>query len=879
LRDKPKVIGLRRIAGKKLMIWGQAPGAVEEFHKKELVGPSGRMLWQEFAAFGVTRDMCDLQNICRCRPTQIIKTQWGERKTIDRAPDKQEIHCCSIYTEKALELQGGKALVHVVLGRVAAKALLRGEYRKSISSFFSKKLKSHVICVYHPSYFLRGGNRTKLKEFRAGLRAAAQIALGTGERYEYVRSMDYKIVRPRDLPELYKEISEAAKTKIISVDIEDGFIPPDTDRKVLVCIGFSWKPGMARIVPYYHSELSRWTPTVYAYIKKFYDAVMGNPNIRKSFHHGSYDVLKSKSLADIDTQGYFWDTNYSEFITNPGDHAYGIGAIADRRYPEMSGYLHVLDPYIPEDREYPNFYEVPLDVLRLYNGADCDISKRIQLSTRKVTPQLMRVYINCGFVIDAMENNGPLFDFEHHKFVESWLPKKIDALLAEIRFMVGEPGFKITPAEVKRALYTKLRLEKHFPAEWIEQNKKKNNGKLKLNTKKETLELLSAYHKLPKKIIEYRGLSKKKSTWLVGFKNSAEMHGGRVRTIWWTTGTVTGRLRSGGKKKLDDTAATGIVNLQNIAGDPTIENLMVSDLNWREVAEKGRRGIIDLDSIVYLALDQGQLEMRVLGQLSRDPLLIQHFQRGEDVHSAVGHELTGISTEKIKADRSWRTAIKGLHFGIVFGLSPDALYDHIVAVFSEMGEKCPFDRKQIAELHAAYFRKYKGVKAYMDNQMHIAETVGRVSGLFGLESDVSASGDTQRGTFYLNQARNRPIQTTAHQLILIALSEYRVNPVRYEVLKSLHMEIHDSLWFSMKLRHLQHAFKVGQYLLTKEPLEAIKRYWKGIDWRVPLVVDGKAGYRLGVVPEYKGEAPAEFMKLWVEKNAEVEAKTLADAKI
>lgn len=872
LSDKPKVIGLRRIAGHKIFVWGQGPGAQEEFHKKELVGPSGKMFWQEFAAFGVTREMCDVQNVTRCRTTQIIKTPWGEKKIVDRAPDKLELHCCSIYTEKALELQGGKALVHVVLGRVAAKALLRGEYRKSLSSFYSKKLQAHVICIYHPSYFLRGGNRTKLKEFRAGLRAAAQIALGTGERFEYVRSMDYKIVRPRDLPELCREIAEVSKTKIISADIEDGFIP-ETGEKVLVCIGFSWKPGMARIVPFRHIELRHWTQTVLDYIKKFYEWVMGNLRIRKSFHHGSYDVLKSKSLAGINTQGYAWDTNYSEYITNPGYHAYGIGAIADRRYPEMSGYWNILQPYIPEDREYPNFYEVPLDALRLYNGGDCDIGKRIQLSTQKTTPApLMRVFINCGFVIDRMENNGPLFDFEHCKFVESWLPKKIAALLAEIRFIVGEPDFKVTPARVSDVLYKKLRLNRHLSPEWFKQNKNK------LNTNKETLELLSMYHKLPKKITEYRALSKKASTWLVGFKNSAEMHGGRVRTIWWLTGTVTCRLRSGGKKKLDDTKALGIVNLQNIAGDPTIENLMVSDLNWRDILKKWACGILEYRSRVYCAFDYSQLEIRVLAQLSRDPLLVQYLKAGVDIHSAVGHELTGFPIDKIKKDRSMRTAMKQLHFGIVYGLSAESLFDDMRSKFSEQGVEFTYTREQVAKLHGGYFKKFKGVEIFMNKQAHDADTIGRVMGLFGMGRDISAS-DMDRSTYYINQARNTPIQMTAHQLVLIALSAYHLNPKRYAILHDINMEIHDSLWFGSELRFLQRAFAIGKYLLTTETLNYVKKEWPDVVWDIPLAVECKAGYRLGVVLEYNGESPEQFMKKWVVKNAEVEAKTLADAKI
>ena len=145
VRGVQKIMG--NVEGREVFVWGIAPGPLENRGGMEFVGPSGCLLWCELKLVGIERSMCDVQNVVRCfPPTDDLK---------NRKPKREEIHCCSVYNQKAIERH--RAKVHLVFGKVAAKSLLGAEYRQGKKSFWSDKLGANVMCMYHPSYFLRKG--------------------------------------------------------------------------------------------------------------------------------------------------------------------------------------------------------------------------------------------------------------------------------------------------------------------------------------------------------------------------------------------------------------------------------------------------------------------------------------------------------------------------------------------------------------------------------------------------------------------------------------------------------------------------------------------------------------------------------------------------
>jgi DNA polymerase I-like protein with 3'-5' exonuclease and polymerase domains len=177
-----------------------------------------------------------------------------------------------------------------------------------------------------------------------------------------------------------------------------------------------------------------------------------------------------------------------------------------------------------------------------------------------------------------MEDNGPIFDWQHSELLETWIPQRLAALKEKLRLISGDK--KLNPnatQQISRIVYKRLKLGKYLDDKWKEEHK--------ASTDKDTMQLLGKYHEFPNLVIQYRKLHKKKTTYMDSYKLSAKLHGGRLRTKWWLTGTITCRLRSGGSRDKE----SGIVNLQNIHGDPVIENLLVSDLSWRELYDDWRK--------------------------------------------------------------------------------------------------------------------------------------------------------------------------------------------------------------------------------------------------------------------------------------------------
>ena len=278
----------------------------------------------------------------------------------------------------------------------------------------------------------------------------------------------------------------------------------------------------------------------------------------------------------------------------------------------------------------------------------------------------------------------------------------------------------------------------------------------------------------------------------------------------------------------------------------------------------------DLD--VFLAFDEAQVEIRVMAELSDDKRLIQVISSGEDIHQSVGHDLTGLPPETFAHGKS-RVMMKARHFSIVYGKIPENCYAELIA----KGIKTTLE--EVEEFYENYFGKYKGVKKYIDYCHEFAEDHGYAKTLFGLIREIPKVKEGGAGASWQNQAVNTPIQGTAHNLIMIALAQKKRKRVTYELLKHLLMEIHDALYFRIKLRDLPEAYRLGKFLLEDEvKIGAKKRF--GVDLKVPLLAEAKVGFRLGAMYEgYKGGSISEFVNNWIEFNRETNKKIKESMKV
>ena len=291
----------------------------------------------------------------------------------------------------------------------------------------------------------------------------------------------------------------------------------------------------------------------------------------------------------------------------------------------------------------------------------------------------------------------------------------------------------------------------------------------------------------------------------------------------------------------------------------------------------------DLD--VFLSADASQMELRALAELSGDKLLTRQFQEAaldrknklKDVHCQVGHTLTGWPVEKIATDKKTRRMVKELHFGIVFGLNESNVYSSVVSrIRARDGAKADLTgitKPRMVQLYRNYFKKYTGVKRYQDETRAFAEKHGYVETLFGFRREIRS--DDGRGSYVGNQAINTPVQGTAHQFLLIAMALLDLKPRTYSLLQRCLMEVHDALYFRVKLGHLPEAHSQLMHLFEVGAFEYAQKQFR-LKLHVPLLAEAEAGFCMGSMVPYEGEPIGEFLPAWRAKQKEVESKSWKD---
>jgi DNA polymerase I len=277
------------------------------------------------------------------------------------------------------------------------------------------------------------------------------------------------------------------------------------------------------------------------------------------------------------------------------------------------------------------------------------------------------------------------------------------------------------------------------------------------------------------------------------------------------------------------------------------------------------------DLLVFLAGDYSGIEVRILAEASGDPLLISQFNSGYDVHSLVGHELTGWPKERIRTDKVTRTAVKEFHFGVIFGLGRENGHKNLQA----KGVK--ITQRQFMSYHDRYFQRYRMVKKFVDRCHKDVEYRHKVETIFGFVRRIT-SNDTRRTSYYLNQAVNTPIQSAAHTLVLTAMALLRLKKTKYNLLQRPVMEVHDELVFRVRLGDLVEADTMLRQLLEKEVYSYIAEHF-GRKLRVPLVAETEAGFTRGSMVTYEDKpvpSVQQFLKDWRKKHHDVISKPLEE---
>jgi len=945
-----KVMG--KIAGKDIIIFAQSPGPEENDAKLELVGKSGKFLWTELKRIGILRSMCDIQNVVRCYPADLVESSYSSQLKM-RNPSTVEINHCSFHTDVALQKIKAKQII--VLGVVAAKALLKTKSLPTNKIFWSDQLKAKVYLLDHPAFFIRGyATDDRLAEFRSILdqvkKDRTTDASELSDHFAYLKQQDYQLVLNQEQALRAAAVIRkyAAKGRRISMDIEN--LTDDT----ILCNGMSPKPGTAYVFVFCHKDQPAADGRA---VRAIADEIVTDASVQKVMHYGCSDSEKYREDG-IAVAGFNSDTQYSEYLRFSGKRKYGLAEIAEQRFPKFSGYKMVvlkemlagipdvppkIQNALPSDQykwltssNHFDMGKLSLETLRLYNGADADLTKRIEISNKEVPGNLLKLYVDLSFVLYRMEPNAPWLDYEQQEMLNVVYTSLEHKQLADIRKTLGKPTFNpASPKQVYDVIYKDLELEYPF-------------HKGKPDTRKATLLMMGRTHPFPLQQVEVRKTSKAKSTYIEGYRTVADFNNGRLRTTWRATGTRTGRLSSGGDKGKAKTKT----NLQNIHGNPQIQNMLVADKRWRiayrafgkivrkfpryvkrvkylaqfEELKKAkklppdakpapqsqlttvqqkqcghalirwvRQNMADLKT--FFILDYGQIEVRVAAQMSGDKNLIADCASG-DIHTTVGSVMTGWDADRIKHDKAVRTLTKNVHFGILFGISKDNLFEFVKAM-SPPDMQDRITREEVSQAYDNYFKRYKGIARFIASQREFGRANGYVETMFGMKQQLyyQHTGDDTTGdeddtydddltdTDAIekktaspdNQAVNGPVQGTAHQLLTCALVNCYRQPEKYKILGTPILDVHDALYFGVNLLDLVAAHQKGKYLLEQESLATMRTDFPNIKWQVPIASEAEAGLRLGCKVDLEaGFALEDFILSWYWKCRKQNIELKAD---
>ena len=435
--------------------------------------------------------------------------------------------------------------------------------------------------------------------------------------------------------------------------------------------------------------------------------------------------------------------------------AQGIVLRGVRHDPMLYSYL--LDPTYSSHR----LAEVALRRFNLKLGGtlaeSADVAGRFARALQPEVEQagLLKLYDEIDLplvrVLAGMEQAGVKIDRKVLEEMSSRLEREVEAKGNEICEQAGCRFNINSPKQLGDVLFNKMNLPKPV---------KYGKGKT-ISTAVDVLEQLALTHDIARLVLEYRQLSKLKSTYVDALPALLNPATGRLHTTFGQTGTATGRLSS---------------------ANPNLQNIPIRTELGREI----RAAFTVEPGHVLLAADYSQIELRLLAHFSKDPLLVEAYRRGDDIHTLTASQVFGVPPLMVTTDH--RRQAKVVNFGIVYGLSPFGLSQ-------TLGIE-PREAKQFID---AYFEKYKGVRAFIDKTLEEARRDQKVTTLFGRVRpipDINSKNSNQRG-FAERTAVNTPLQGTAADLIKIAMIRIDAALRERELKSRMTLQVHDELVFEV----------------------------------------------------------------------------------
>jgi DNA polymerase-1 len=595
-----------------------------------------------------------------------------------------------------------------------------------------------------------------------------------------------------DPSQLAAVLAEIRRARLVAVDTETTGLDPM--RAGLVGLSLAVAPDRSWYLPFAHlppdgplagGETPRNLPPLASDALAPLRALLADAGLAKAGHNVKFDWLVLRR-AGADLAGVTYDSMLASFVLDPGRRSHALDELARERLGmEMQTYAGVAGK---GRRERP-FAEVPLADAARYCCADSEMVLRLEAAFRpeledhRLLPLLATIEMPLVPVLLEMETTGVLIDRALLGEIGRGFAKELAALELEIyRAAGGDFNINSTP-QLRTVLFDKLQLPVL---------KRTKTG---ASTDFEVLEQLAATgHEVPRLMIEYRELSKLKSTYVDALPGFIHPGTGRVHTSYNQTGAATGRLSS---------------------SDPNLQNIPVRTPRGEEI----RRAFIAAPGHVLLTADYSQIELRLLAHLSGDPAFVEAFERGGDIHRQTAAVIFGVREEDVTAEM--RARAKTINFGTIYGQGPFAL-----------SRQLGITQDEAKTFIQEYFERFAGVRAWLDATVAEARQRGYVETLFGRRRYITELKDKNFNirAFGERTATNSPLQGSAADLIKIAMIRIHAALPTAGLKTRMLLQVHDELVFEVP-----EGERTGAAGLVKREMEGVTRL------RVPLVVTIGAG--------------------------------------